>query len=63
VTLTIAYAMLGRLEEARLELERVLAARPGFTIREVCESRPPRTLTQGDHIWTEGLRRAGLPEG
>jgi adenylate cyclase len=43
VTLTIAYAMLGRLDEARSELERVLAVRPGFTIRELCESRPPRT--------------------
>jgi adenylate cyclase len=58
----IASAHLGRLEEARAELSRVLAINPKLTIagfRELVHFAAPEIL----ELFVTGLRLAGLPEG
>jgi tetratricopeptide (TPR) repeat protein len=57
----VAYAHLGRLDEARAELSRVLAIDPKLTIAGFREYRPfmaPEVL----ELYIAGLRLAGLPE-
>ena len=57
----IALAHLGRLEEARAELSRVLAINPKLTIagfREWAHYEAPEVL----ELYVAGLRLAGLPE-
>jgi TolB-like protein/tetratricopeptide (TPR) repeat protein len=61
VTLTVAYAMLDRMDEARSALERLQRYRPGATISELMESLPP-VMRRVERYWVEGLRKAGLPE-
>ena len=54
-------AHLGRLDEARAELSRVLAIDPKLTIagfREFAHFMAPQLL----ELWVTGLRLAGLPE-
>jgi adenylate cyclase len=63
VNLTVAHAMLGQSDEARSALGRFLAVRPGATIRGLMDRLPPGTRRSVEHVWPEGLRRAGLPEG
>jgi TolB-like protein len=62
VTLTVAYAMLDRLDEARAVLDRFQRHRPGVTIKALMENmKPGRRNIAG--CWIDGLRKAGLPEG
>jgi hypothetical protein len=58
----VALAHLGRLDEARAELGRVLAVGPEQTIagfREYFHYLPPEVL----ELYVTGLRLVGLPEG
>jgi tetratricopeptide (TPR) repeat protein len=58
----VALAHLGRLDEARAELSRVLAIYPKLTIarfREYAHFQAPEVL----QLFVSGLRLAGLPEG
>jgi TolB-like protein len=63
VNLVVAEALLGEMDAARSTLERFLRVRPGATIRGMIERLPPGARGGEGRIWTEGLRRAGLPEG
>ena len=63
VTLAVAHAMQDQLDEAGVALDRFLAVRPGATIRGLLDSLPPGTRGSVERIWSEGLRRAGLPHG
>lgn len=62
ITLTVAYAMLDRLDEAQATLDRLQRHRPGVTITKLMENMHPgrRNISR---CWIEGLRKAGLPEG
>jgi TolB-like protein/tetratricopeptide (TPR) repeat protein len=56
-----SHALAGRLEEARKAMERVLHLYPALNISNLKDWFPfrrPEDFT----VWTEGLRRAGLPE-
>ena len=61
ITLTVAYAMLDRMDEARAVLDRLQRHRPGLTIKTLMENLPTGRRNIG-HSWVEGLRKAGLPE-
>ena len=63
VNLVVAEAMLGKIDEAHATLERLLRVRPGATVKAIMERLPPGTRQSVEHVWPEGLRRAGLPEG
>jgi tetratricopeptide (TPR) repeat protein len=63
VNLAVAHAMLGEMEEAHAALERFLSMRPDATIRGLMERLQPGVRPSKEHIWPEGLRRVGLPEG
>jgi tetratricopeptide (TPR) repeat protein len=63
VNLTVAHAMLGQLTEADEALRRLLAVRPGATIRGLIDRMAPGTRQSVERVWLEGLRRVGLPEG
>lgn len=62
ITLTVAHAMLDRLDEARAALRRFQQHRPGVTIKTLTATMKPgrRNIAQ---CWIDGLRKAGLPEG
>ena len=62
INLIVAEALLGQMDEARASLKRLMRVRPGATIRGLMERLPPGARG-GGRDWTEGLRRAGLPEG
>jgi adenylate cyclase len=62
VNLTVAEALLGEMNAARSTLERFLRVRPGATIRGLMARLPPGARGGEGRIWTEGLRRVGLPE-
>jgi adenylate cyclase len=62
VNLVVAEAMSGQREEAHSALERLLRVRPGATIQGIMDRLPPGTRQSVEHVWPEGLRRAGLPE-
>lgn len=56
-----ALGMLGRKDDARAAIDRLLDRMPGLTIAQVRQIVPVRH--PGDHErWLAGLRRAGLPE-
>lgn len=54
-------AQLGRLEEARSEVELFLISNPHFTIRHFIATQPFRDNATRDHF-VDGLRRAGFPD-
>jgi adenylate cyclase len=58
----VAYARLGRLDEARAELGRILAINPGFTIAEWRASSTAYAPEVVD-LYVTGLRLAGVSEG
>jgi len=58
-----ACAYLGRIEEVREWLERLLELEPGLTITQWKASHPAQSISPGVvAILEEGLRKAGLPE-
>ncbi len=61
VHLAIAYARLGRIQEARREVAEVLRIRPDadMSLTMTDRIRPPERTA----LWIEGLRLAGLPDG
>ena len=64
-TYAAALALLGRIEEARAQVQAGLAIAPEFTIRRYRSggvSDNPTYLRQREHV-IEGLRLAGVPEG
>ena len=60
LALAIAYAQLGRIEEARQEVAIVVRLQPDATIATSMADRM-RFPEQGAR-WAEGLRKAGMPE-
>ena len=56
------YCMLGRLEEARGIMDRILEIMPGVTLEQTRASVPIIFDADMD-LFLEGLRRAGMPEG
>jgi len=52
---------LGRTTEAARLLARLLELEPGFCVRSALERSPMKRLSD-QHLYAEGLRRAGLPE-
>ncbi|MCV2887161.1 adenylate/guanylate cyclase domain-containing protein [Ruegeria aquimaris] len=56
-----ALAMLGRLDEARSSVGRLVEKMPGLTVTRVRAMVPVRHEADWE-LWLEGLRRAGLPE-
>lgn len=62
VLLIAAQAMDGRADEARRNLDRLLAERPGATIAKLLHSVAPGSRAGFRKAWTEGLRRAGMPD-
>jgi TolB-like protein/class 3 adenylate cyclase len=63
--LAAALANLGRLDEARTQAQAGLALNPGFTLRQWvlgAESDNPTFLAQRERL-TDGMRKAGVPEG
>ena len=59
--LAASYAQLGRLEEARAEVQKILESDPGATIRSWGDHEPFQHRADLDH-YIDGLRKAGLPE-
>ncbi|MCH8144454.1 MAG: hypothetical protein IIA55_07035 [Gemmatimonadetes bacterium] len=59
--LAASYAQLGRAEEARAEVDKVLALDPEFSSQDWAEIFPYKNQTDRDHF-LEGMRKAGLPE-
>jgi TolB-like protein/class 3 adenylate cyclase len=57
-----ALGMLGRSDEARASVDRLLTVMPGLTIAQVRNMVPVRDPVDWER-WLDGLRRAGLPEG
>ncbi len=62
VNLVVAEAMLGDMAGAHMALARLLQVRPGATICGIMQRLAPGTRQSVEHIWPEGLRRAGLRE-
>lgn len=56
-----ALGLLGRIDEAKPHLERLLALEPTFTIAHFCEVYPLRNENDRER-YCEGLRLAGVPE-
>ena len=60
-TLAIAQAMLGRPDDARLTVQRLLAVEPGSTVRQfVARAAVDSEQNRG---FAQALRAAGLPSG
>jgi adenylate cyclase len=59
--LAVAYAQLGRLDEARAEAAEVLRIDPKFTISRSARLLPFKRPEDAEHFF-DGLRKAGLPE-
>lgn len=59
--LAASLAQLGRLDEARAEVELFLVGNPHFTIRHWATTEPFRDDATREHF-VDGFRRAGLPE-
>jgi adenylate cyclase len=59
--LAICHARLGRMDEARAEISKLLLLRPAFTISQYVSLKPFRRQEDRDFI-AEGFRLAGLPE-
>jgi tetratricopeptide (TPR) repeat protein len=64
VDLAASYAFLGRIEEARGVVAKLLAMRPGYTAQkwDAYTYSASEVALNEHHRITEGLRRAGLPE-
>jgi tetratricopeptide (TPR) repeat protein len=62
VNLVVSEALLGEVDAANATLKRFLRVRPGATIQGLMERLPPGSRGGEGRIWTEGLRRVGLPE-
>lgn len=64
VDLAASYAFLGKLEEARGVVSKLLAMRPGYTAQkwDTYTYSASETALNEHHRITEGLRQAGLPE-
>ncbi|SAK48532.1 Adenylate and Guanylate cyclase catalytic domain protein [Caballeronia temeraria] len=58
--LAIAQAELGLVDDARLTIGKVLAIEPHLTVRSFLERSPSAAFETG-RIWSDALRRAGLP--
>jgi adenylate cyclase len=59
----VLLAQLGRIEEPRDSLRRLLELEPGLTIaRYKASPSPPHTSPEILAIWVVGFRKAGLPE-
>jgi len=58
--LAIAQAELGRVDDARLTINKVLAIEPQLTVHGFLERSPSAAFETG-RIWSDALRRAGLP--
>ncbi|MGF6545820.1 adenylate/guanylate cyclase domain-containing protein [Paraburkholderia youngii] len=58
--LAIAQVELGFIDEARLTIGKVLAIEPYLTVRSFLERSPSAEFETG-RIWSDALRRAGLP--
>ncbi|MDZ5451703.1 winged helix-turn-helix domain-containing tetratricopeptide repeat protein [Labrys sp. ZIDIC5] len=59
--LAASLAQLGRLDEARIEVELFLVGNPHFTIRHWAETEPFRDAATLEHF-VDGCRKAGLPD-
>jgi tetratricopeptide (TPR) repeat protein len=59
--LAASLAQLGRLDEARAEVDLFLVANPHFTTRRWVETEPFRDTATLEHF-VDGFRKAGLPE-
>lgn len=59
--LAAAYAQLGRDDQAREALARMLEFDPAATITQFKKALPYQNLDQAERLW-DGLRKAGLPE-
>jgi hypothetical protein len=58
----IAYALSGRIVEAREAMTRLREIDPGLRLNNLARVAPPFRRPEDLARWTEGLRRAGLPE-
>ena len=61
LVLAAAYAHLGRLAEARAEVDAALALRPGLTLASISKH-PVHHFPERRRRWVDGLLKAGLPE-
>ena len=59
--LASAYGRLGRLEEAKVALEKLLGLVPGITVATTREQVPWKNPSDRDR-YLDGLRKAGMPE-
>jgi adenylate cyclase len=59
--LAIAYAHLGRIEEAKASAAEVLRLKPDFTAKWIIAMEPYKNPADLEHL-LDGLRKAGLPE-
>jgi adenylate cyclase len=59
--LAASLAHLGRLNEARITIQKILSLQPNSTLERAARAgyRKPEHMA----IWLDGLRKAGLPEG
>jgi adenylate cyclase len=60
--LAASYAQLGRQDEARQVVKRVLALDPEATVAKWAAQQPYKNPADLEH-YKDGLRKAGLPEG
>jgi adenylate cyclase len=58
----IAYALSDRIVEAREAMARMREIDPGLRLGNIARAMPPLRRPEDLARWTEGLRRAGLPE-
>jgi TolB-like protein len=58
----IAYALSDRIVEAREAMARMLEIDPGLRLGNLARATPPFRRPEDLARWTEGLRKAGLPE-
>jgi tetratricopeptide (TPR) repeat protein len=59
----VLYAHLGRIEEAKELLQRVIELAPELTVAGLKQSLPLMDSSELKNIYLEGFRKAGLPEG
>jgi hypothetical protein len=58
----VLYAHLGRIEEAKELLQRVIELAPGLTVAGLKQSLPATYSSELGNIYLEGFRKVGLPE-
>ena len=59
--LAIAQSQLGRMPDARKTVQALLKVEPGLTVSRYLENNPSGVYETGK-VWSEALRRAGLPQ-